>query len=126
MASPLIRAEIAEAITTFRFEQVALQALLRGPTGAVARDLTRRAIRVETAAKVNATNEPPSVPGHGPAVRTGRLRGSITHRLGEDAEGLYADIGSAVEYAPYVELGTSLMEPRPFLRPALAAARIGF
>lgn len=126
MASPLIRAEIASAIETFRFEQAAMQALLRGPSGAVARDLVRRAIRVETAAKSSmGETAPPSEPGRPPAVVTGRLRGSVTWRLGEDALGLYADIGTAVEYGLYLELGTIYMAPRPFLRPALEAARIG-
>lgn len=47
-------------------------------------------------------------------IRTGRLRNSISHA--RDDESAY--IGTNVEYAPYVELGTSKMEPRPFLRPA--------
>lgn len=90
---------------------------------APARDLAQRAIRVETAAKLNASHSPPSVTGSGPAVRTGRLRSSITWRLGEDAEGLYAEIGTSVEYASFVEYGTDRAGPRPFLVPALAAAR---
>ena len=32
-------------------------------------------------------------------------------------------VGSAVEYAVYVEYGTSKMDPKPFFRPALAEAR---
>lgn len=82
------------------------------------------------------------------AVDTGRLRNSITFALsGEEAhikeyrayrraegekkrkiyryegqapgvrgDGVY--LGTNVEYAPYVELGTSKMRPRAFLRPA--------
>lgn len=123
MPSALIRMDIAEAQRTFRFEKAAMHELLQGRTGPVARDLVRRAIRVEAAAKVNATNRP------GPRVRTGRLRGSITWRLGSGggglfSSGLYADIGTAVIYAPYLELGTTYMPAYPFLRPALAAARI--
>lgn len=45
-------------------------------------------------------------------VRTGRLKGSISHAVsGEDVY-----IGTNVEYAPYVELGTYRMKPRPFLK----------
>lgn len=32
-------------------------------------------------------------------------------------------VGSAVEYAVYLEFGTSKMDPKPFFRPALAEAR---
>lgn len=49
-------------------------------------------------------------------VDTGRLRNSITHALG--AGGLTVYIGTNVEYGPYIELGTSKREARPFLRPA--------
>ena len=50
------------------------------------------------------------------AVDTGRLRNSITHAL----DGTKAvHIGTNVEYAPYIEAGTSRMKARPFLRPAI-------
>lgn len=49
-------------------------------------------------------------------VRTGRLKGSISHAI--DADSAY--IGTNVEYAPYVELGTSRMGARPFLRNAIS------
>ena len=48
-------------------------------------------------------------------VDTGRLRASITHaRYDENSE----VIGTNVEYAQYVELGTHKMAAKPFLRPA--------
>ena len=47
-------------------------------------------------------------------VDTGRLRNSISHQADDGA--VY--IGTNVEYAPYVELGTSKMAARPYLRPA--------
>lgn len=112
-----ITAEIALAQKAFRWHEVQLQELLRGPTGPVARDVVRRAIRVEGLAKENATHRP------GPMVRSGRLRGSITWRLGQDALGVYADVGTAVEYGYYLEHGTSKMRAYPFLGPALVAAR---
>lgn len=124
MAPNPITLEVEAARSAFRWNESVLRELLVGPHGPVARDLVKRAIRVEAAAKINASHAPPSVPGEGPAVRTGRLRGSITWRLGDDVLGVYADIGSSVLYAPYVELGTSNMEARPFLRPALDAARL--
>lgn len=46
---------------------------------------------------------------------TGRLQNSITHaQFDENTE----VIGTNVEYAPYVELGTMKMSAKPFLRPA--------
>lgn len=47
-------------------------------------------------------------------VDTGILRNSITHQVDSDA--VY--IGTNIEYAPYVELGTSRQKAQPFLRPA--------
>ena len=47
-------------------------------------------------------------------VDTGILRNSITHQV--DGDAVY--IGTNVEYAPYVELGTSRQKAQPFLRPA--------
>lgn len=47
-------------------------------------------------------------------VDTGRLRNSITHT----ADDKFAYIGTNVEYAPYVELGTRFQQAQPYLRPA--------
>ena len=81
-----------------------------------------------------------------PAVDTSRLRNSITFAISgekantqtytDDKKGVYNYIGTApddrekavyigtnVEYAPYVELGTSKMHPRPFLEPAATEHR---
>jgi HK97 gp10 family phage protein len=49
-------------------------------------------------------------------VDTGRLRNSITHDV--DMSDQAAIIGSNVEYAAYVELGTSRQKAQPYLRPA--------
>ena len=48
--------------------------------------------------------------------RTGRLRNSITGEY----DGNSAQVGTNVEYGPYVELGTSKMKERPFIKPAIA------
>jgi len=48
-------------------------------------------------------------------VKTGRLRNSIAHAQVDERTEV---IGSNVEYAPYVELGTHKRKPKPFLRPA--------
>lgn len=49
-------------------------------------------------------------------VDTGRLRNSISHARDDTA----AYIGTNVEYAAAVELGTSRQKAQPYLRPAAA------
>jgi phage gpG-like protein len=125
------------------FDEGALRRLQTSEHGDVARDLRRRALRVQNAARARCP------------VDTGRLRNSITHELGRDTRGLFVRVGTNVEYALYVEMGTRPHEirprnaralrwkdagapggyrfatvvnhpgtrARPFLRPALAAAR---
>lgn len=54
-----------------------------------------------------------------PNVDTGRLRASITHQISEAEKAVY--IGTNVEYARYVELGTEHMKGWPYLKPAASA-----
>ena len=82
---------------------------------AMARALEICGGKAETYAKQLApvgTPESTGIPGyHG-----GTLRNSITHEQWDDETEV---IGSAVKYAPFVELGTYKMTARPFLRPAV-------
>lgn len=48
-------------------------------------------------------------------VDTGRLRASITY----DTDDTTMYVGTNVEYAPYVEMGTVKMQAQPYLRPAI-------
>lgn len=48
-------------------------------------------------------------------VDTGRLRNSITHAETTNQ----MQVGTNVEYGPYVELGTSHNKAQPYLRPAI-------
>jgi Bacteriophage HK97-gp10, putative tail-component len=106
------------AVSDFIWNEAALAALLRGPQGPVARDLSVRAIKVTSQAKINASGRP------GPRVDTGRLRSSISWRINEDSQGLYADIGTGVPYGRILELGLTRNGMRyPFLVPALEAAK---
>lgn len=50
------------------------------------------------------------------SVDTGRLRASVTHQISEDEKAVY--VGTNVEYAPYVELGTERSKAKPYLKPA--------
>ena len=57
------------------------------------------------------------------AYRTGHLRGSIRgHQVNQHE----AHIDVRADYAAYVEFGTRKMGPRPFLGPAVDAARPEF
>ena len=50
-------------------------------------------------------------------VDTSRLRNSITHATAKREKAVY--IGTNVEYAPYVEMGTVKTKAQPFLGPAI-------
>lgn len=51
-----------------------------------------------------------------PNVDTGRLRNSVTHQVSEADR--YVVVGTNVEYAADIELGTSRHKDWPYLRPA--------
>lgn len=70
--------------------------------GAMERALTRIGLQAERYAK----EECP--------VDTGNLRNSITNAVDDKS----AYVGTNVEYAPYVELGTSRAKAQPFIKPA--------
>lgn len=70
--------------------------------------MERALTRIGLAAEGYAKKEAP--------VDTGNLRNSITHAVEMDEKAAY--IGTNVEYAPYVELGTSRAKAQPFLKPA--------
>lgn len=59
-----------------------------------------------------------SAPGEAPASDTGTLVGRI--ETSYDEANLSAQVAARTAYAEPLELGTQKMEPRPFLRPALA------
>ena len=67
------------------------------------------------------TSESPSRPGQPPARESGELLLSI--RIEMDDNRLGARVGSNLDYASYLELGTRRMAERPFLLPALERAR---
>ncbi len=102
--------------------------LLNGPDGPVAKLLARKAVLVESQAKLNATGMQVAgainPEGRGPRVRTDNLRSSITWRLGRDEISIYALVGTKVFYGRYLEQGwhtsSGTYYRYPFLRPALS------
>jgi hypothetical protein len=73
------------------------------------------AAQIQEVAQNSMLGNPPSAVGKPPAVRTGLLRGTISHaRIGKHE----AITFSPMEYAPHLEFGTVKMGARPFLRPA--------
>lgn len=92
-----------------RYDAKAIDKLFDSPAGPIGKAIVGATVRIERRAKQLCP------------VDTGRLRSSITHALDRDARGLVGVVGTDVDYAAYVELGTSKAGAQPFLRPALAA-----
>jgi hypothetical protein len=116
--------------TTFIANQAGIAALLNSEEGPVAKMLGRKAVIVESQAKLNATGigvvGARNPEGRGPRVRTDRLRGSITWVYGHDQIGLFAAVGTNVYYGRILEVeGVRTKNGGrryyPFLKPALNA-----
>ena len=75
--------------------------------GQVVADQIRKNISVAT------SSAGPSAPGGFPHADTGKLRQSIEYKMEGDDTVL---VGSPLVYARHLELGTSTMAPRPFIR----------
>lgn len=131
-------------------DQAGLQELFHDPNGPVAQIIEQAAYRVENMAKrlvsgpgsgglylpgvkffrrgaklyrwERASAHEASAPGEPPAGDTGMLLVSLHHTSPQDdGISLVCRVGSDLDYAAYLELGTRYMAPRPFLRPSLSA-----
>ena len=67
----------------------------------------------------NRDGSQPSAPGEPPRKQTARLFKSITQVVETTPSAIVLKVGTNVEYARHLEMGTSRMAPRPYLRPAL-------
>ena len=83
----------------------AVQQLLTGPNGAVARDMLKRGLRVESRAKLELGRDPRR-------INTGRLRADIRARFHMINGAPAVRVGTSLKYATYVHNGTGLYGPR--------------
>lgn len=63
-------------------------------------------------------NRIPSRPGEPPAIRTGRLLRSTKSDKRAVTQSLSTRIVAGMYYASFLEFGTHVIAPRPFMRPA--------
>ena len=86
----------------FVWNEAEYERLTRGRDGAVGRFMQSAAEKATQEAKRLCPTSPAGSEDH----PSGHLRSSIGWSLGEDAVSLYADIGTPVDYALYVEFPT--------------------
>lgn len=98
---------MARVSFSHRVDLHAVQAILSGRNGGVARDMLRRGLLVETQAKRNLGGI-----GGPKRIDTGRLRASINTQLVIRQGRPIAVIGTNVRYARYVHDGTGIYGPR--------------
>jgi hypothetical protein len=89
---------------TFTADRDKIRDLLTSGDGPIGKSMLRLVLKAEGSAK------------HRCPVDTGRLRGSITHRVEQEENAVVGVVGTNVEYAPYVEFGTERTAPSAFLR----------
>lgn len=94
-----------------RTEGLKVAELFRNGSAAIEDDIDKAVVKasllIERDAKINA------------AVDTGRMRGSVTHRLIKTGDRRVGQVGTRVKYAIHQEFGTRYMAGKPFLRPSL-------
>lgn len=103
---------------THQFNPAAVKALLASPQGGLARDMFKRGLRVQAAARRFVSG---AGPAHPKRVDTGRLRNDIAVTL-VNVNGLPAvRVGTHLKYAKWVHDGTGLHGPRhAWIRPRQA------
>jgi HK97 gp10 family phage protein len=88
-------------------DQAGLYEIFESPDGPLAAFLTLVVVRVANRAKKLCP------------VDTGRLRSSLDWSIELESGKMYGIVGTNVEYAIYVEFGTTRMAAQPYLIPAL-------
>jgi|TARA_R100000482_G_scaffold117879_1_gene61655 HK97 gp10 family phage protein len=97
--------------STALVEGTTKQSILKGGTGKTYQKYNPR--RTHTA----------SAKGEPPASDTGFLVSNITSSVRKQGTSVVGQIVASAPYAPYLEFGTSTIEKRPFMQPALERNR---
>jgi len=97
--------------STTLVEGTAKQSIMKGGTGITYQKYNPR--RQHTA----------SAKGEPPASDTGFLVSNITSSVKQQGTTVIGQIVASAPYAPYLEFGTSTIDPRPFMQPALERNR---
>ena len=97
--------------STALVEGTTKQSILKGGTGITYQKYNPR--RTHTA----------SAKGEPPASDTGFLVSNITSSVRKQGTSVVGQIVASAPYAPYLEFGTSTIEKRPFMQPALERNR---
>lgn len=83
----------------------------------------RRITRLHSGPTKTLPDAVPSQPGQPPHLRTGTLNRSIDQETFRKAGTFVGRIGTNLKYGRYLEMGTTKMGARPYLRPSLTAMR---
>ena len=97
--------------STTLVEGTAKESIMKGGTGITYQKYNPR--RQHTA----------SAKGEPPASDTGFLVSNITSSVKQQGTSVIGQIVASAPYAPYLEFGTSSIDPRPFMQPALERNR---
>ena len=73
--------------------------------------------------KRRSVSHSPSVDFDYPAIDTGRLMQSVTHDVEVDGSETVGRVGTNLVYGKWLEMGTTKMSPRRWLKPSLAINR---
>ncbi len=94
----------------------------------VIRDVQKSMLRTKRGTTANSSGHRPSLPGHPPAVDSGRLFKSLVTQGKKSDTNAEVEFGSktGAPYAEFLENGTRKMRARPFLAPGWLRNRDAF
>jgi len=86
--------------------------------------IAKATLDIEAQVKDGWSSSSPSRAGDPPGIDTGTLANSIESDINRSE--LTGEVGTALEYGPHLEFGTTRMPARPWLRPAVAKVAPSF